>query len=228
MNSSQKIRIITSSAPFLGPQDSSSQQLLSFYDPFLCTPNIYGHRFDEIVSWDDDRIERDHRFIQWLFPLARSSSADEDAPVVDRQILIYVRNHNEILQNMRLAVTRMMRFYGFDMFWDSELRVVISNLGLRNEVYGRWLKDKDHNHNRITRMIQSLRLFSLDDEAEAIYQRFLLMNRGRGSPVSQATLHHWRRAAGDPLVSISQGHLNYQPEFYAYRQNGDDPEPHLY
>ena len=41
-----------------------------------------GRRHPEILAWSDDRLEMQHDYIQWLFPLRRRGRYNPDAPVL--------------------------------------------------------------------------------------------------------------------------------------------------
>ncbi|TGZ81759.1 hypothetical protein EX30DRAFT_340624 [Ascodesmis nigricans] len=70
----------------------------------------------------------------------------------------------------------------------------LSQLGFQN-----WWRRFDHNHLRMTRMIRSLRILGLEDEAQAFYQALLkakeMFPRGPG----KTSYMFWARAAKRPL-----------------------------
>src|SRR5687767_14960180 len=41
-----------------------------------------GRTLDEILAWDDDRLEAIHDYIQWLFPTRQPSGVNPFAPLV--------------------------------------------------------------------------------------------------------------------------------------------------
>lgn len=77
---------------------------------------------------------------------------------------------------MRLALDRMLGFYGFELEFrgfrdgsDVDEEIVIikgSNFFSRK---GNWVRGFNHNHLRITRILRSLRVLGLEDEAKAFF-----------------------------------------------------------
>ena len=45
-------------------------------------PDDRGRSLFDVLAFDDAALERNHDFIQWLFPLPEPSSAVPDAPVL--------------------------------------------------------------------------------------------------------------------------------------------------
>jgi hypothetical protein len=60
-----------------------------------------------------------------------------------------------------------------------------------------WLRKSDHNHLRITRIIQSLRTLVGDDAAREFYDEISAMVAEAGSPVDPANQSYWTRALED-------------------------------
>ena len=50
-----------------------------------------GRTFDEILGWDDARLEMVHDYIQWIFPLPERSGANPWAPVLDAATIAAIR-----------------------------------------------------------------------------------------------------------------------------------------
>ncbi len=51
-----------------------------------------GRSFDEILGWDDARLEMVHDYIQWIFPLPERSGANPSAPVLDAGSIAAIRS----------------------------------------------------------------------------------------------------------------------------------------
>lgn len=58
-----------------------------------------------------------------------------------------------------------------------------------------WLTSHDHNHLRITRILNSLGLLIGLDEAQDFYKAIIALNEAAGSPVNPVSLSYWERAA---------------------------------
>lgn len=60
----------------------------------------------------------------------------------------------------------------------------------------------DHNHLRITRILRSLRLFGLGEEAAALHAELVAV--ARAGAVNRRSLSYWQRAVSEPLFSTLQ------------------------
>jgi hypothetical protein len=132
-----------------------------------------GRSIDDVLAFDDDSLETNHDFIQWLFPLPEPSRAQPSSPILTVQEITAIRASSTAQQNLENAVRRMTLFYE------------------RND---HWLRAYDHNHLRITRIVRSLTLLRSTQAAQA----FLLAIEGRveaaGDPVNNESREYWRRA----------------------------------
>jgi hypothetical protein len=61
-----------------------------------------------------------------------------------------------------------------------------------------WLARYDHNHLRISRIIQSLRLLVCPEAARRFYEAVLERHEGAGAPVNPQSLRYWREAVSEP------------------------------
>ncbi len=94
---------------------------------------------------------------------------------------------------MRESLRRLLAFYGLELTGDGELRVV--ETAVFEARAANWLSRSNHNHLRITRILKSLRLAGLEEEARAFY-RYLEGLYGREKErISETTFGFWRGAA---------------------------------
>ena len=49
-----------------------------------------GRLLREIWEWDDNELEAEHDYIQWLFPLREATIHNPNAPIVNDLVLCYV------------------------------------------------------------------------------------------------------------------------------------------
>jgi hypothetical protein len=167
-------------------------RLVEFYDGRA--PDHAGRFVHEIQQWPDERLEAVHDFIQWLFPLAEPSPVNPLAPVLDRTTVEAFAARPELRQSLRLSFLRMLRFYGLEMRPGPPQAVgLAANF---SERAANWLDPGNHNHLRITRILKSLALLGLRDEASwflACLETIYAQEPGRISAVS---LRFWRAAIG--------------------------------
>ena len=103
---------------------------------------------DLILASDDVFLEEEHDYIQWLFPLKEPSANVLDAPVITDGEVLLAQSDKIIRKNMQKSLDRMILFY-------------------RNNNH--WLKPKEHNHLRITRILKSTAMILSEEEAERFY-----------------------------------------------------------
>lgn len=132
-----------------------------------------GRTFDEVVSLDDQGLERNHDFIQWLFPLTEPSQAVPGSPVLDASAVAALRASPVVQARLAKASARMLDFYA---------------------ATDRWRRAYDHNHLRITRIIRSLRLLVGEDQADAFKAVILSRVEATRAPVSARSRGYWATA----------------------------------
>jgi hypothetical protein len=158
-----------------------------------------GRTRDEMHAWPDDRLEAVHDYIQWMFPTVQASAVNPSAPLV-RQVTIDAFDRDPALRDrLRRSLDRMLDFYG--------LRRVDAGGGVRIEIdesrfaarAANWLHPGNHNHLRLTRIMESLATLGLPEEARAL-RRCLVADvyegPGRGR-VTPQTYRYWLAAAKD-------------------------------
>lgn len=134
----------------------------------------YQHRsLKDVWSFSDNQIEHTHDFIQWVFPTTEPSQNVNGSPVLSAEELELV-------------------FYS-DMARASVLDSSewFLNFLTRNK---RWTCGRDHNHQRITRMLRSLKLIGENTTAENHYAAVLSILEGIEQYRSvEEALTFWRR-----------------------------------
>ena len=151
-----------------------------------------GRTLAAILAWDDERLEAVHDYIQWVFPTRQPSGVNPLAPLVTDAAVQAFERDATLRDRLRQALDRMLVFYG--LRWNGD-RVEIDEprFPARARV---WLRPGNHNHLRLTRIIESLATLGLAAEARAL-QRCLLEDiyAGPGAKsVSARTADFWRRA----------------------------------
>lgn len=131
-----------------------------------------GPTLDNILEQSDVWLEETHDYIQWLFPTRQPSQYVKNAPRVTTEDLHAVATGKDIVQtNMLRAFERMLEFYGAEMVIASGK--VVNETRRCFDPKAKWMRHFDHNAKRLTRIITSLRPFSLEEHADAL-QAFLL------------------------------------------------------
>jgi hypothetical protein len=149
-----------------------------------------GRSLDGILTWDDDDLESVHDYIQWLFPTRQPSAVNPFAPLVTDATVTAFLSDATLRERLRRAFERMLRFYGLREN-DGPIEPDPERFAARSPV---WLHPGNHNHLRLTRIMESLATLGLQREARAL-QRCLVDHVAPASGrVSRATLDFWKRA----------------------------------
>ncbi len=159
-----------------------------------------GRTLGEILDWSDTELEEVHDYIQWLFPLPEASGANPWAPVLDAATIAAFHGNADMREWLRGSFHRMLVFYGL-----VEHEHAIEAGPQFAEHARNWLHAGNHNHLRITRILRSLRVLGLEEEAEKFW-RFLewLYREETGAArytITERTFAFWRRAATEPVES---------------------------
>lgn len=129
-----------------------------------------GRTVFDVLAMDNAALERNHDFIQWLFPLPELSSAVPDAPVLTDAEVAAIRESGMAQCAMVAGAERMNAFY---------------------RATHDWLMPNDHNHLRITRIIRSLRLLLGDEYADAFRTAILSRVDETRAPISARSRGYW-------------------------------------
>ena len=117
--------------------------------------NIDGLKYDDILSYDNKKLEDKHKYIQYLFPLPIKSKYNPDAPVIDQIFINEAINNLEIRKNIIKSFLRMLDFYGYSY---SVKPFDIIDKGETKQ----WLTKQNHNYLRITRILKFLMLVKME------------------------------------------------------------------
>jgi hypothetical protein len=151
-----------------------------------------GRRLEDILEWDDHRLEAVHDYIQWLFPLDEPSRFNFAAPLVtaaDRQAF---QDDPRLTANLQRAFERMLAFYGLRLERSGPAPRVA-----RGEAWAErapeWLHPGNHNLLRLTRIMKSLILLGVPELGRALYDG-LAREREITDGVTRETLGYWQDA----------------------------------
>lgn len=133
----------------------------------------HGRSHSDILKFSDEELEDVHDYIQWLFPLREASEAVPGSPFLESEETIQIlRNNEDVQESMVTALVRMHRFYRDNDFW---------------------LKQNDHNHLRITRILKSVSLLNSQENAQEFYD-FIMRRVESAQPVTAESLEFWRKS----------------------------------
>lgn len=136
-----------------------------------------GRTLRYVLAQDDDWWEREHDFIQWVFPTPERSMYNAHAPSLKPADADAMRANATVLENLQLALQRARRFWGLDG---------------RGPM--RWVRKGDHNHLRLTRALKSLDALGLTREARQLQEELLAVAAAHQDEISLETARFWREA----------------------------------
>lgn len=132
-----------------------------------------GRTAADVIALSDQELETSHDWVQWLFPLPTPSSAVPGSPVLSEADVAVIKSDPVAVATLEQAIDRMITFY---------------------ERTDHWLRRYDHNHLRITRMLQSISLLSGASMARSFFDRLMALHDSAGAPVNPVSLQYWRDA----------------------------------
>ncbi|KAI0837408.1 opioid growth factor receptor conserved region-domain-containing protein [Hypoxylon sp. FL0890] len=198
------------------PKDPLNRELLLFY-------HVFGHNLEsprgsflDILRLSNEELETRHDYIQWLFPLTEESAYNKDAPILDAETILIFRNHEGdwLRENVRLSLMRMLWFFGFDSTWTNGKLEISHIIGSTARKFQPWVKATNHNHQRISRIIRSLRLLGMLHEARVVHHEFQEANIRCYMVVSYTSKKFWDQAAEGPLYGDSKDHPGWLTELH--------------
>jgi len=85
-----------------------SSWIIRFYEGEA--PDDRGRSLRQIWRWPDEKFERVHDYIEWLFPLPEPSSFNPEAPILDEETIREFRTRPELRASLRSSFLRMLAF----------------------------------------------------------------------------------------------------------------------
>lgn len=125
----------------------------------------------DIIKEDDHFWEREHDFIQWLFPLDEKSMAVPTSPVIREPEITFIKESAVAQISLDTSIARYKEFLNRNNGWHSA---------------------HDHNHLRITRVLKCLKLIRNLESAQQ-FKYWVASELGDSIDVINAkTQQYWR------------------------------------
>lgn len=113
-------------------------------------PLADGLRRNELLTMSDEEFEFKHGFIQWAFPIPDGSNHGSNAPVLDLDTALWLAENSDVSGFLEAMTVRFLEFLSRNHHWKQEF---------------------NHNHLRISRVIQSLRILHSWELADWFYSK---------------------------------------------------------
>lgn len=146
-----------------------------------------GRTLNDILSFDDAKLEYDHTYIQWLFPLETMSESVWDSPILSKEEKRAIVASPVAQANMLRALERMTAFF------------------MHTE---RWLSESDHNHLRITRILIAVRSLLGQSYATIFYNTLMQRIAKMGAHIAPTNTQYWKEAVGLALKRGTKMYLD--------------------
>jgi len=141
-------------------------------------------KLSTIWNWNDEKLECQHDFVQWLFPLNEKSRFNSDAPILTKKSIEIIKYDKEIQANLRTSFDKMFAFYGWKVndTLDGVERMTIEVTGENGDKETRlkpmvWIRHS-HNFDRITRILTSMKLLGRTDLSELFFMAMCRTAKG--------------------------------------------------
>jgi hypothetical protein len=169
--------------------DHDESPLVRFYGG--TARDARGRTLSDLWRWDDANLEQVHDYIQWLFPVPEPSHFNDDAPLLKPDDIAAFAARAELRDNLRHSFARILAFYGLALQRGPAVTRA-DNFAIQAV---NWLRPYDHNFLRITRILHSLTLLGLGDEARAFLAALEEIDRDNGGlTIGERSLSFWRAA----------------------------------
>ena len=132
-------------------------------------PLADGFRRNELLSMSDELFESKHGFIQWAFPTPEQSRQVSNAPALDLDTAVWLAESTDVSEFLEAMAVRFLEFLA---------------------AHDHWRSSYDHNHLRISRALQSLRILHSWELADWFYGKVKEL-AGESFHLMDAANIHW-------------------------------------
>jgi hypothetical protein len=179
------LRASSSIAPFPNNNDI----IIRFYRGELVHPSKYT--IQDVWDFSPAKLEKQHDYIQWIFPLRKPSAHVYDIPILNPSEIEVFHTDAELRQRVMRSFRMMIGFYGFMQEDDHVIQG--AHFGDRSG----WIYPKNHNLARISRMLESLLLLDFKPEAKALFQALVEIYPEYKWDIGES-LSYWKRIMEGP------------------------------
>jgi hypothetical protein len=148
-----------------------------------------GRTLAQLWDFSDEEMEDYHDFIQWMFPLCEPSQFNPNAPLLTDEDITSFGADPALKAHLLRSLDRFLDFIGLAR---REGRIE-PGLAFRQkrEVW----TIPNHNWLRITRVLHSLRILGLQEDAQRFFACLEALNSRGEARISPSTLSYWKNAA---------------------------------
>ena len=171
---------------------TKQNKILAFY--LGQQPDSQGRAIEDIWSWDYQKLESVHNYIQWLFPLREKSRFNSTAPTLNDEVIQAFRTSEELRNRLLHSFKVMLAFYGLECREGKNAEIVIA----KSEEYlsrkREWIEQFNHNYLRLTRILTSLTELGLKNYALALFRCLDEIYNENQKSIGLKTYTYWKNA----------------------------------
>lgn len=160
-------------------------------------PDSSGRWLGDLLDSSDEYLEEVHDYIQWLFPLTEPSLYNSEAPLLSDQDLMLFRESTMLQKCVLRSLERMLAFYGLELTEMPDGTLSISPDTTFVKQAANWLTWGNHNYQRLTRILRSLRLLDLDPYAQALFVCLDRIYQIYGDQIPETSYNFWEDAVNN-------------------------------
>ena len=163
-----------------------SSPIINFY---MGTGKDQSHRtIRDVLNFSDSELEETHDYIQWLFPTSIRSDYNRYAPVLTLEERRRFARNDVCKKNMVKSLDVMLRFYGLERN-RTVIRMDPVVFRDRSKI---WLRRRNHNFYRLSRIVRSLGELGMKDFSKALYHCLTREIYPRFKNVIGDLVKHWK------------------------------------
>jgi hypothetical protein len=139
----------------------------------------------DMWDWTDAELESDNGYVEWMFPIVDAEEA---------RAFIW----DDVLRDrVHVSLATMLKFFGLERLAFPNGRLLVLRAATFPERRRMWVLKDSQSHNRLARMLASLRLLGHENEARALFRCLEDVYREEGRDIiSPDVFYSWRDAAG--------------------------------
>lgn len=175
-----------------------NQNLVDFYRG--AGADAAGRTIADVWKFDHAHLEDVHDYIQWLFPLAKASQYNANAPLLDDETIAAFTGDPALQSKLEKSLLLMLDFYGLQLVPAAGTIIIIKKASHYAARQSNWQDAPsgsiNHNLLRLTRMLESLRLLGMCRESLALWRCLEDLQKEVPSKIPDKTVGFWKQAAG--------------------------------
>lgn len=197
--------------PVIDLKQYDHEEILKFLRGELA--NIRGITLTEMQDFPFGKKEKQHDYIQWMFPTKDISEQQEGAggPAINDDFIAKLNKDVVAIENAKKSFSRMLYFYGLQ--YDG---TTISKSNTFEDRASKWCPGNyNHNHSRITRILESLKHFGLKKESAAFFDCLKKLWLEKPERFTNETMEkHWCKEAGYSWKDLQEECAEVREENY--------------